>query len=239
MKLPVIQGMISRRILVNYRINADVASRIIPAPFRPRLHNGWSIGGVCLIRLSQLRPRGIPAMLGAGSENAAYRFAVEWDDGSQCRTGVFVPQRLTDSRLNSVVGGRLFLGVHTYCAFRVDESNDRYTIEISNPKRREVSLDVRQSDQWDDRSVFTSLEQASSFFEADTIGYSTGRDAAGFDGLELSCLTWKVHATRIDSASVAYFEDQSLFPKGSTILDCALLMREIPHEWRALPKLSL
>lgn len=238
MKLPVIQGLIARRILLNYRIDADVAARVVPTPFRPKLHDGWAIGGVCLIRLSQLRPKGLPAMVGATSENAAYRFAVEWDEGPSRREGVFVPMRLTNSRLNSAAGGRLFPGVHKHCAFRVDESRGRYAIEAGTTKRCEVSLVVRETDQWDDRSVFKSLEQASSFFENDTIGYSTDREASGFDGLELSCLTWKVHATRIESASVAFFEDTSQFPVGSAELDCALLMQEIPHEWRALEKIS-
>ena len=36
MRIPVIQGVIDRRILINYRVQPDVLARHLPAPFRPR-----------------------------------------------------------------------------------------------------------------------------------------------------------------------------------------------------------
>jgi hypothetical protein len=56
MRLPVIRGLIDRRILVNYRVRPDVLARLIPSPFRLKLVNGWGIAGVCLIRKRQPRP---------------------------------------------------------------------------------------------------------------------------------------------------------------------------------------
>lgn len=63
MRLSTIQGVIDRRILVNYRVAPEVAARLFPAPFRPKLANGYAVAGICLIRLKQnptglrLRPR--------------------------------------------------------------------------------------------------------------------------------------------------------------------------------------
>ena len=57
MRLPVIRGVIDRRILVNYRVDPDALRRILPSPFRPKLIRGYGIAGVCLIRLRQMRPR--------------------------------------------------------------------------------------------------------------------------------------------------------------------------------------
>jgi hypothetical protein len=37
MQIPVIRGLIDRRILVNYRVDPDVLTKILPAPFRPNL----------------------------------------------------------------------------------------------------------------------------------------------------------------------------------------------------------
>ena len=76
MRLPTIQGIIDRRILVNYRVDADVAARLLPAPFRPKLANGYAMAGICLIRRKQIRPAFVPVPAGGGSENAAHRFAV-------------------------------------------------------------------------------------------------------------------------------------------------------------------
>ena len=57
MRIPVVRGLIDRRILVNYRVDPGVLSRILPRPFRPKLVNGTGVAGVCLIRLKHVRPR--------------------------------------------------------------------------------------------------------------------------------------------------------------------------------------
>ena len=51
MRIPVIRGVIDRRILVNYRVDPDALSRLLPEPFQPQFVNGVGIGGICLIRL--------------------------------------------------------------------------------------------------------------------------------------------------------------------------------------------
>jgi len=101
MKLPTIRGIIDRRILANFRIDAERMAAALPAPFRPQLHQGWAIGGICLIRLKNIRPSFWPLPWGIGSENAAHRIAVEWDVDGQTQQGVYIPRRDTDSRLNS------------------------------------------------------------------------------------------------------------------------------------------
>ncbi len=79
MRIPVIQGIIDRRILANFRIDAAVMAGNLPAPFRPKLAKGYAMGGICLIRLKAIRPRFVPIPWGICSENAAHRIAVEWD----------------------------------------------------------------------------------------------------------------------------------------------------------------
>src|SRR4028118_606607 len=72
-------GWSGRRVLVNCRVVPDALDGILPAPFRPKLVRGHAVAGICLIRLREVRPRGLPALVGVGSENAAHRIAVEWD----------------------------------------------------------------------------------------------------------------------------------------------------------------
>jgi hypothetical protein len=50
--------------------------------------HGMGIAGICLIRLKQIRPRSLPALLGLSSENAAHRIAVEWEEHGAYREGV-------------------------------------------------------------------------------------------------------------------------------------------------------
>src|SRR6201997_2099537 len=104
MRIPTMRGVIDRRILVNYRVDAAVLAKLLPAPFRPKLVGGFGVAGICLIRLKHIRPRFLPAWLGLSSENAAHRIAVEWEQGGQTREGVFIPRRDTSSRLNALAG---------------------------------------------------------------------------------------------------------------------------------------
>lgn len=92
MLVPTVRGLIDRRILVNYRVDPAVMARRLPEPFRPKLFRRHAIGGICLIRLKRIRPAGWPAAIGIGSENAAHRIAVEWDEGGAVREGVYIPR---------------------------------------------------------------------------------------------------------------------------------------------------
>ena len=105
MWLPVIQGVIARRVLVNYRVRPAALRSLLPAPFEPKTIDGWGMAGICLIRLKHLRPRGVPAALGFSSENAAHRIAVVWDAGGSLEEGVFVRRRDTSAWWNVLAGG--------------------------------------------------------------------------------------------------------------------------------------
>src|SRR6187397_1241068 len=98
MRIPVLKGTIKRRLLVNFRADPKAIQQILPSPFRPKLHRGHAIAGICLIRLEDIRPAGLPAIAGLSSENAAHRIAVEWTDSTGTpREGVFIPRRDTGS----------------------------------------------------------------------------------------------------------------------------------------------
>jgi hypothetical protein len=232
MQLPVIQGLIARRLLVNYRADPEVVARLLPAPFRPKLAQGMAVVGICLIRLAEIRPRGVPAPIGLTSENAAHRIAVEWDEGGVTREAVYIPRRDTGSRANVLAGGRVFPGVHNHARFTSVEADDRITIDIaSDDGTVRVHVAGRVADALPPDSVFGSLAEASAYFEGGNLGYSATRDPHRFDGLELRSRFWRVEPFSVDSVTSSFFEDPARFPPGSATFDCALLMRGIPHEW--------
>ncbi len=234
MRLPTVRGVIDRRILVNYRLDPAVAARELPAPFRPKLVGGWAMAGICLIRLTRVRPAWVPGWLagavGVGSENAAHRFAVDWEGGE----GVYVPRRDTDSRLAALAGGRLFSGEHRHARFDVEESADRLRVGFqSDDGTAAVSVTGRVADGLPAESVFESVEAASRFFKAGSLGYSATRDAGRFDGLELRVENWSVRPLAVEAVASSYFGDAERFPPRSVAFDHALLMRGIDHEWHA------
>lgn len=232
MQIPVIRGLIDRRILVNYRVDAAVLARLLPAPFRPKLVNRVGMAGVCLIRLKDIRPRFFPSFLGISSENAAHRIAVEWDQNGQIKEGVFIPRRDTSSRLNTLTGGRLFPGVHHHAAFEVQEHDDRYRIELNSDDRQtHLLVEGHVAEELPSTSIFGSLMEASDFFQKGSLGYSVTAKPDQFDGLELRSFDWQVQPLSVGKVKSSFFEDRALFPAGSVEFDCALLMRGIEHEW--------
>jgi Uncharacterized conserved protein (COG2071) len=115
-------------LLVNYRVDPDTLQRLLPGPFRPKLIRGMGLAGICLIRLKQMRPQGLPAALGFSSENAAHRIAVEWEEHGHSREGVYIPRRDTSSQFNTLIGGRLFPGVHHHASFHVTEEDEAFSV---------------------------------------------------------------------------------------------------------------
>jgi hypothetical protein len=223
-----VRGVIERRILVNYRVDPALLRPVLPAPFRPRLVNGWGMAGICLIRLGQMRPAGVPGSCGLRSENAAHRIAVEWDGGE----GVFVLRRDTTSWLNVAAGGRLFPGLHRHARFDVHEGGGRYHVSLrSDDGQTSVDVEARVAPALARGSVFGSLDEASPFFARGSLGYSPGLRKGETDALELRCARWEVDPLQIERARSSFFDDVSRFPAGSAQLDCALLMRDVPHEW--------
>jgi hypothetical protein len=241
MRFPLITGLIRRRLLVNFRVDPATIQSVLPSKFRPKLHRGYAIGGICLIRLERIRPAGFPSWCGISSENAAHRIAVEWDDEKgKFQEGVFIPRRDTGSRLNHLTGGRVFPGEHHLATFDVTDDGDRIDFAMQTVDRTvAVKLRGRGSDRLPASSVFSSLAESSAFFEGGSLGFSVTRDADRLDGLNLKTLTWEVRALEVEEVHSSFFSDRSKFPEGTIHFDHALIMRDIPHEWSAAEDMSL
>jgi hypothetical protein len=239
MRIPRLEGVIRRRLLVNFRADPKVVERQLPRPFRPKLQAGFAVVGVCLIRLEDVRPPGLPAFLGISSENAAHRVAVWWPDaGGRVEEGVYILRRDSGSRLNQLVGGRLFPGVHQAARFAVADSGGRIELEmVSRDGRVAVRVAGHDSAQFPASSCFGSLAAASAFFEAGCKGYSAGRDPERSDGLLLQVGEWRVNPLATTEASSTYFQGEA-FPAGSVQYDHTLIMRDVQHEWAALDDLA-
>jgi hypothetical protein len=235
MRIPVIKGVIRRRLLVNFRADPAVVQRMLPSPFRPKKQGGHAVVGICLIRLEEIRPSGLPGLFGIASENAAHRVAVEWSGAAgSWNEGVYIPRRDTSSFLNRLVGGRFFPGEHHPAEFLVRDDGSH--IELS---MHSLDGSVRVRVVGDDAetlpatSCFCSVQEASAFFENGSLGYSATRDASRLDGLLLRTIGWKARALAVAEVESTYFSDEGRFPKGSVEFDHALVMRDVAHEWRA------
>ena len=240
MRLPNVHGTIKRRLLVNFRVDPAVMQRHLPSPFRPKLHDGHAIAGMCLIRLENIRPRRFPAMMGLSSENAAHRCAVVWEDDSGPREGVYIARRDTGSLLNHLAGGRLFPGEHQRASFQVSDSEGRIALQMRSADGH-VAIDVagRAAERLTDTSRFRTVDEASAFFEGGSLGYSATSSGTRLDGLVLKTESWKVEPLAMERARSTFFDNPAMFPAGSIAFDCALIMRNLPHQWEAAQDLYI
>lgn len=232
LRLPALEGDIRRRMLVNFRADPAVVQGLLPYGMRPKLHHGHAIVGICLIRLEQVRLKGLPAAAGWSSENAAHRIAVEWHDGAD-REGVYIPRRDTDSCLNAFAGGRIFPGEHHLSRFAVTDGAGRIQFALTGDDVR-IDLEARATDRLPEGAIFATVDEASRFFEGGCVGYSVTCDPGRFDGIRLDIRTWHVEPLQVDRVFSSWFSDPARFPEGSISFDHALIMRDIPHEWHAV-----
>lgn len=240
MNIPVLKGIIRRRILVNFRADPAVVQTTLPSPFRPKLHNGEAVVGICLIRLEQIRPALSPLALGISSENAAHRIAVEWEDEGQPKEGVFIPRRDTGSPLNHLAGGRVFPGEHHLAHFQVDSTATEIDFKMrSQDGQVEIGVTGKVAPELPATSHFASLTEASQFFERGSLGYSVRHNSPGLDGMLLKTQSWQVEALDVSHVYSNYYADEKLYPAGSVTFDHALLMRDIEHEWHGQPEMIL
>lgn len=238
MRAPTLRATIERRILINYRVDVDALTALVPPPFRPALIDGHGIAGICLIRLGGIRPNRLPASLGMTTENAAHRIAVCWDAPDGPVTGVYIPRRDTSSRLAAIAGGRVFPGWQHLARFRVEEHDDRYRIEVdSGDGTVHITVAAHGADQLPPGSVFANIDAASQFFRCAPLGYAATPTEGTFDGVELGTDGWALQPLRIDEVSSSFFDDPDRFPAGTTHLDSAFLMEGLATTWHPQPKL--
>jgi hypothetical protein len=233
--LPLIRGVIARRILLNFRADAEVVQRLLPSPLQVDRHKGHAIVGICLIRLEHLRPQGVPGAFGFSSENMAHRVAIRYPGTDGVRAGVFVWRRGTDQKLVELLGGRLFPGVHRHAKFRVAEDQGRIVMNVtSQDGETDVHFSAHVSKEWQPTPSFGSFDELSEFFRKGDCGFSCSRSGNELEGLQLKTLKWEMTPLEIESQHSAFYSDLQRFPAGSVDFDCGLLMRGIPHEWHQL-----
>lgn len=228
-------SVIERRLLVNFRVDPAAAAKLLPPGLRPQLASGWAVGGICLIRLGQVRQAGLPRGLGVRSENAAHRIAVEWDGPDGRETGVYIPRRDSGSALTVAAGGRLFPGVHHRARFDVRETEDELRVGFeSRDGSAYVSVRARPVPELVGSELFADRAVASEFFRTGAVGWSATRDGLSLDGIELGTDAWRIEAAEISEVRSSFFDDRDRFPPGSVAVDSALVMRDLPVRWKAL-----
>jgi hypothetical protein len=220
---------IERRLLVNYRVDAAAAARLLPDGLRPVLVQGDAVAGVCLLRMGGLRPTWTPSGIGWGAENAAHRIAVEWDGPDGVERGVYIPMRFSASWLPVALGGRVMPGVHRHATFDVQEDEDRFRVSFDAPDGgpdADVDVSVVPASRWSS-SLFRDVDEASAFFRDGTVGWSPDHHER-LEGLELRTDAWAVSPGRAHRVHSSFIDS---LPRDSAEFSDVLVMRDVPISW--------
>ena len=229
--IKIIEGIIDRRILVNYRIDPYYLEKILPPPFKPRLIKGYGMGGICLIRFKKMRPTWLPSLMGTSSENGTHRFCVKWEKNDQLHSGVYVKKRFTNSKLHELGGEKIFPGKLVFSDFQVSEKNGYYSVSFKCKSGEYVHVEACETHQFPKNSIFQTIEEASEDFRKDQIGYSPDRKKTQFKGVKLNTKNWSVFPMVLKNCKSSLFSNPDIFPEGSVEVDHVLLMKNIKHSW--------
>jgi hypothetical protein len=214
-----VHGVIERRLLVNYRLDPDVAKEVLPAPLRARLIGGYAVAGIALAHLGKIRPAGLPAVVGLSRETGMHAIAVEWEGARSLHTGVFVVHH--DSA-GAGPGWRL----RRAARFTVDERADGLRVAyISRDRTVRVDIDVSLAAGLAGSALFRDVRAATRFLELDGPGGVAW--GPSLRGLKLSAGDRCIGAARVRTVTSSIFADTSVFPAGSVHLDSALLLRDL------------
>ena len=232
-KMKEVKGIIDHRILLNYRIDSKIMKQNLPREFKPKIINGYAIGGICQVSLSEMRPKKLPSILGTRSHNAAHRIAVITSKGE----GVFITRRDTNSIVNTISSGRLFPDIYKKAEFQVDSTDRSYSVRIEHAGNCLMNIEAEVTNDIEVTSIFNSVNEISDFFLGGNIGWSKKENNKGFDAIELRTVQWSMKPLQVTNEFSAYFMDESIFPKGSVEFDSAMVMQGLEHSWISREKL--
>ncbi len=131
-----------------------------------------------------------------------------------------------------LAGGRLFPGDHHPAIFSVVDDLGHSELSIwSTDGIVRVKVIGDEAESLPVSSCWGSVQEASSFFEGGSLGYSVTEDDDRLDGLLLQTVGWHVRPPRVREVYSSFFCDPQLFPEGSIEFDHAFVMRDLAHEW--------
>jgi Uncharacterized conserved protein (COG2071) len=223
-----VRTVIDRRLLLTVRMDPSAVQRLLPGGLRPRLVDGAAVGGICFLRLRDLRLAGlaVPSVI---TENAAHRFAIIRDHAEGSEPSVYVPRRDTSSRVAALLGGRLIEGELSRAKFEVNDTGSGLCISVAGRGGLEIQVSAHAADSTS--SLFRTVEEESQFYQDASLAYSPNRRRRVIEAVGLESERWIGTPMRVEHFYSSWFEDAAIFPRGSWTLDSAMLVRNVRAVW--------
>lgn len=238
-KASVLSGRTTRRLVVNFRVDARVIRKLLPAGLEPRLVGGHGIAGISFARIEDVRAKFLPISFGVASDSVMHRIAVA-PGGSSSKadrpTAAYVPRRDTSSMVDSLIRDRETPVERARSRFDVEETDGAIELLVrSYDDRMEIRLNAEEAESWPESSLFRSIGEAVSFF-GDTQVRELADDGAGLAEGSVR-RRWVAQPLVVHRIESSFFDDPTLFPPGSFSVDHALSLWNIGSVWHPAPDL--
>lgn len=226
---PQVVGLIERRVLVDHLVDPALARSLVPDGFELNLVHGQAVVGLCLIRLTHLRPAPLPASIGVTIEAVAHRISVLGPlDGGRA-PGVYVPRRDTSSFAAVVLGGRVFPGVHGPATIRSQGGDRRAEVQASCGDG--AAIDVAVVGRPTEGSLGGRHQAMFDLHRSELVAWSPRRRGSGLDLAVMTCHRFDATPVEVLRAESSWLSACPGFGPDVLGSPSALIMEHIPVTW--------
>ncbi len=209
-------GKLDRCWLFTYRAPTELARKLLPWPLEPVTHAGYAFWNVAVCHISAMRPRHFPAFTGMHYWHIAYRLYARLPLAQdKMIEGLYFVRSDCDHRLMSLAGNLLTdFRFHT-AQLRVEQHQQALEIGLESPDAPAyVRLLPEEAPQYDPRSAFASLDEASAFLKYKPYGISVDRAGrANVVHITRDESAWRSLLVRVEAADWAFFRGQDVEPE--------------------------
>ena len=227
-------GILEETVLLNFRTDAEVLRKLLPAPFEPRLVDGYGLVGILLFRMRDLAcetQRGLPS---PPSEHVLYRVAVSWEQGMRRFHGMYVLRHEVNTRL-PLPQRRRGLFPMAGSPIRWHRLPWKESFEWTLRSRRGLRLQVGASlgRRWPAGSVFESMDEASHFFSQERAAVAPRFQKAIFANTHFLPLSWSAKPLYVHQLETDFSQMENLFPRDRMFFDSGMIWQQMPCRWQA------
>jgi uncharacterized protein YqjF (DUF2071 family) len=223
--------------LVNFQVEQDVMSRLLPPGIEPDLYDGKAWLSVVIAEMERMRPAFLPPLFGITYNQIVYRAVVRRGD----ERGVYFLRSDADNRLMSLAGDWLtFFRFHySPMSFRreghlvlcdlvaapSERADIRATYDLSTASRHMPS-----------GSAFAELAKAQPFLVELFVAFGTVPTSDDILQVRIKRGEWDIFVVEDLRGQYRLMQDSALFPPGSAVLDSVFYVKELPYYWHTLER---
>jgi hypothetical protein len=227
-----VEAFFERSLVLTFAVPRAAVESLLPVCLKPDTFlDCWAFVAVALVQTRQLRPKGLPALLGQDFSLIGYRAFVRYTNAAgKRRRGLYILKSETDRKRMQLLGN-LFTHYHYSTTdvtwqergnqLAITSHQSRLYIAITEPASLEVPLPPQ--------SPFTTWQEARRF--AGPLPFTFSFDAASQQVLLVEGVrqNWQPQPVVVETCQVGFLDDLAL---DGIILANAFMLRQVPYHWQ-------